>query len=176
MSQNILSSTSENRVQIGKRKQFLRFHLEPETNIMLPIEQVTEVLKISLTNIVPIPQMSTSIMGVYNWRGEILWTVDLGHLVGLNAWQEQRINPVNATVIILSYPNGSKTKGIHKKNLGLIINSVEDIEWCALDSIQSPPNKAIANTLAPFVTGYWLKPGGEMILVFDGNYLINSIN
>lgn len=175
MPQNLLNSTSENDFQIVERKQFLRFYLEPETTIMLPISQVTEVLKISLTKIVPIPRMSPYIIGVYNWRGEILWTVDLGHLVGLNTWQEQRINTANSTAIILSYPNGSKTKGLQKKSLGLIINSVDDIEWCDPNSIQPPPS-AINPALAPFVTGCWLKPGGEMILVFDGNSIINSIN
>ena len=174
MQQNLLNSTSENDSQIAERKQFLRFYLEPETTIMLPIAQVTEVLKISLTKIVPIPQMSPYIMGVYNWRGEILWTVDLGHLVGLNPWQEQRINAANSTAIILSYPNGSKTKSLQKKSLGLIINSVDDIEWCDPSFIQPPPS-ALTPALAPFVTGYWLKPGGEMILVFDGNSIINSI-
>ena len=176
MQQNILHSTPENKNEIAQRKQFLRFCLEPETTIMFPIEQITEVLKISLIKIVPIPQMSPPIMGVYNWRGEILWTVDLGHLVGLNSWQEQKINAANSTVIILSYPNSSKTKGIPKKSLGLIINSIDDIEWCDPLSIQPPPLSSLTPALAPFVTGYWLKPGGEMILVFDGNSIINSIN
>jgi len=80
-----------------KEEQFLRFHLEPETKIMLPIEQVTEVLKIDVGNIVPIPQMPSWVMGVYNWRGEILWIVDLGHLIGLNSWYQQENNTKDHT-------------------------------------------------------------------------------
>jgi positive phototaxis protein PixI len=175
MQQNFIDSVS-NPKKVAQEKQFLRFYIEPETTMMLPIEQVTEVLKISLTKIVPIPQMNPWIMGVYNWRGEILWTVDLGHLLGLNTWQEQQINNTNATAVILSFPNGSKAKGIEKKSLGLIIKNVEDIEWCDSSLIQPPPPSAITPALAPFTTGYWLKPGGEIILVLEGNSIINTMN
>lgn len=175
MQQNNLSSVIETEKN-NQEKQFLRFYLEPITTMMLPIEQVAEVLKISLNKIVPIPQMSPWIMGVYNWRGEILWTIDLGHLLGLNTWQEQEINNTNATAIILSFPNGSKAKGTEKKSLGLIIKNVEDIEWCNNELIQPPLISAITPALAPFVTGYWLKPGGEIILVLEGNSIINNMN
>ncbi|VEP18594.1 Chemotaxis signal transduction protein [Hyella patelloides LEGE 07179] len=176
MQQNFIDSVSDTPIKLAQRKQFLRFYLEPETTIMLPIEQITEVLKVSFNKIVAIPQMPPWIMGVYNWRGEILWTADLGHLLGLNTWQEQRINSTNSTVVILSYPSGSKAKSMQKKSLGLIINSVEDIEWCDPNLIQPPPPSAVTPTLAPFVTGYWLKPEGEMILVLDGNSIINAMN
>lgn len=64
-------------------EQFLRFHLLPDTTVLLPIQQLTEVLTIPRSQIVPIFQMPTWVMGAYNWRGEVLWIVDLGYLVGL---------------------------------------------------------------------------------------------
>ncbi|HEY9652883.1 MAG TPA: chemotaxis protein CheW, partial [Coleofasciculaceae cyanobacterium] len=67
-------------------EQFLRFHLLPNTTALLPIEQLTEVLTISRDQVVPIFHMPPWVMGVYNWRGEILWILDLGHLIGLTPW------------------------------------------------------------------------------------------
>ena len=98
-------------LQKNEEEQFLRFRLEPDTKVMLPIGQITEVLKIAIGNIVPIPEMPAWIMGVYNWRGEILWMLDLGHLIGLNSWYETGINTTNYTALVLSKDNRQKTKG-----------------------------------------------------------------
>ena len=162
-------------LQNRKEEQFLRFHLEPETKIMLPIEQVTEVLKIGIGNIVPIPQMPSWVMGVYNWRGEILWIVDLGDLIGLNPWYQQEVNAANYTAVVLSYGSQSNNSKKSQISLGLIMTRVEDIEWCNPDWIQSPPASAITSALAPFLRGYWVKPDGQIILVLDGDAIITAM-
>ena len=153
-----------------EEEQFLRFRLEPDTKAMLPIEQITEVLKIAVGNIIPIPEMPTWVMGVHNWRGEILWMLDLGHLIGLNSWYETGINATNYNALVLSQDNSQNTqaKSIQKTSIGLIITQVEDIEWCNLDLIQPPPTSAVSAELAPFLRGYWLKSDGETIWVLNG--------
>ncbi|GBF83604.1 chemotaxis signal transduction protein [Aphanothece sacrum FPU3] len=78
------SPTGETRNR-SSLEQFLRFDLVPDTTLMLPVAQLTEVLTVPLGQIVPIPHMPPWVMGIYNWRGEILWMVDLGHLLGLNS-------------------------------------------------------------------------------------------
>ena len=83
-------------------QQFLRFRLYPDTKVMLPIRQITEVLKIQFGQIVPIPQMQPWVMGVYNWRGDILWMLDLGDLIGLESWYQHQVNCSNYTAIVLS--------------------------------------------------------------------------
>ena len=162
-------------LQNRKEEQFLRFHLEPETKIMLPIEQVTEVLKIGVGKVVPIPQMPSWVMGVYNWRGEILWIVDLGHLIGLNPRYQQEVNATNYTAVVLSYGSKSNNSKKSQISLGLIMTRVEDIEWCNPDWIQSPPASAITSALAPFLRGYWVKPDGQIILVLDGDAIITAM-
>ncbi|MDJ0687442.1 MAG: chemotaxis protein CheW [Xenococcaceae cyanobacterium MO_188.B32] len=168
-SQNL--SSSRELLQLKKEEeQFLRFRLEPDTKVMLPIEQITEVLKIAVGNIVPIPEMPAWVMGVYNWRGEILWMLDLGHLIGLNSWYETGINATNYNALVLSQDNSknTKAKSMPKTSLGLIITQVEDIEWCNPALIQSPPASAISDELAPFLQGYWLKSDGETIWTLNG--------
>ena len=162
-------------LQNRQEEQFLRFYIEPETKIMLPIEQVTEVLKIGVSKIVPIPQMPSWVMGVYNWRGEILWIVDLGHLIGLNPWYRQELNGTNYTAVVLSYGSQSNNNKKSQISLGLIMTRVEDIEWCNPNLIQSPPASAITSALAPFLRGYWVKPDGQIILVLDGDAIITAM-
>ncbi len=79
-------------------------------------------------------------------------------------------------MIIISFSHGYQAKSMQKKSLGLIVNSIEDIEWCHPDFIQPPPSSAVTSASAPFVTGYWLKSGEQMILILDGNSIINSAN
>ncbi|MEM9272672.1 MAG: chemotaxis protein CheW [Cyanobacteria bacterium P01_F01_bin.143] len=172
--QNLVNSPTE-LLKDRQEEQFLRFHLEPETKIMLPIEQVTEVLKIDIGNIVPIPQMPSWVMGVYNWRGEILWIVDLGHLIGLDSWHQQEIKKTDHTAVVLSHKSKSDNQKKSQTSLGLIMTRVEDIEWCNSNLIQSPPTSAITSALAPFLRGYWVKPDGQIILVLDGDTIITAM-
>ena len=173
--ENFSNLATENIPQKIKEKKFLKFHLEPETKTMLPILDVTEVLKIPLGKIVPIPQMPPWVMGVYNWRGEILWTIDLGHLIGLYTWHQQQKNTTNYSVVVISSERKNQKKGTATSSLGLIVTQVEDIEWCNPDLIQSPPNSAVTTELAPFLEGYFINPDEQMILVLNGNAIISAM-
>ncbi|HEY9602692.1 MAG TPA: chemotaxis protein CheW [Allocoleopsis sp.] len=154
-------------------EQFLRFHLLPDTTALLPIQQMTEVLTIPRGQIVPIFQMPPWVMGAYNWRGEILWMVDLGHLVGLTPWHHQTISASAYTALVLQASSNSiKSHNAKSQMLGLVVNRVEDIEWCHADWIQSPPSSSVTPELVPFLRGYWLKSNGEMLVLLDGNAVI----
>ncbi len=161
--------------QVGQ--QFLRIHLLPDTAAMLPVQQMTEVLTIPIASVVPIPQMPAEVMGVYNWRGEILWIVDLGHLIGLTPLHQQATSRSNYTAVVIhstgqaSDKNQSSQK-TGRKTLGLLVNRLEDMEWCNPDEIQSPPLSAVTPQLVPFLRGYWLKSNGEILVVLDGNSII----
>lgn len=154
-------------------QQFLRMHLLPDTTAMLPVQQTTEILTIPIAQVVPIPHMPAWVMGVYNWRGEILWMVDLGQLIGFGSLHQQATSRSNYTVVVI-HSSGQPGKQQDnqkkaKKMLGLLVSRVEDIEWCNPDEIQSPPLSAITPELVPFLRGYWLKSNGEILVVLDSN-------
>lgn len=159
-------------------QQFLRFHLLPETTALLPLHQMTEVLTIPVHQIVPIPHMPAWIMGVYNWRGEILWIVDLGHLLGLSPLYQQTLNRSTYTAIVIHSAQqvGGKQRVSSqitgRKMLGLVVAQVEDMEWCAPNVIQSPLQSDVTPELVPFLRGYWMKSNGEMPIVLDGGSIL----
>ncbi len=168
--------TTEQTAAVGE--QFLRFHLLPDTNAILPLQQMTEVLSIPIAQVVPIPHMPIWVMGVYNWRGEILWIVDLGQLIGLAPLYQQATSRSTYTAIVIhsskqvakKQQTGSQKTG--KKMLGLLVNRLEDMEWCNPDEIQSPPLSAVTSELVTFLRGYWLKSNGEILVVLDGDSII----
>ncbi len=156
--------------------QYLRFYLEPNTTALLPVQQLTEVLTIPISQIVPIFNMPAWVMGVYNWRGEILWMVDLNHLVGLTPWYQQTSSSsVHSVVVLYLRSNNPKSGNIKSKMLGLVVNRIEDIEWCNSDLIQSPPSSTVTPELVPFLRGYWLKSNREMLAILDGEAILAAM-
>lgn len=165
------------------QQQFLRFHLEPDTEAMIPVSQLSEVLTIALGQIVPIPHLPPWVLGVYNWRGEILWMVDLGHLLGLTPWHQQSTRRSHYRTIILNgdigYNEKQRKSGFKSQDrnqmLGLVVNQVEDIEWCNPDDIQSPPTASVSAKLIPYLRGFWVKPNGDIITTLDGQSIVANI-
>lgn len=156
-------------------EQFLRLHLVPNTSILLPIQQLVEVLKIPTHAIVPLPHLPAWVMGVYNWRGEILWVVDLGHLCGLTPWYQQGSNvSVHSTVILQAGARKASSLS-REQTLGLVVNRVEDIEWCNTDLIQSLPPFSINSQLERLLRGYWWKSHGDMLAILDGEAILGAM-
>ncbi|MFM7887727.1 MAG: CheW domain-containing protein, partial [Pseudanabaena sp.] len=63
-------------------EQFLTFSLVPDQQALLPTKQLLEIVKVDLSQITAIAGISTNVMGVYNWRGDVIWMVDLASLLG----------------------------------------------------------------------------------------------
>lgn len=158
----------------AQTEQFLRVSLVPNTNLMINLTQITEVLTIPVEKIVPVPGMPPWTMGVYNWRGEILWMVDLGHLVGLTPWHQQNYTKSNHQGIVIHAGSKKESQNTGER-LGLIVSQVEDIEWCNPDEIESPPAATVTPELVPFLRGYWVKANGEIIIVIDAETVMAAL-
>ena len=157
-------------------QQFLKFDLDLDIKAMLPIKQITEVLKIQRDRIVPLPQMPSWVMGVYNWRGDILWTIDLGHFMGFTPWYQRDTNFSDHNAIILSpYKNQLQNNSEKNLSLGLVINQIEDLENCNLHQIQAPDTKAETSSITNYLIGYWLQADGEIVSVLNGQKIIAAM-
>ena len=159
------------------RQQFLKFYLDSDTAALLPVAHLTEVLKVPIETVVPIPHMPEWVMGIYNWRSEILWMVDLAKLVGLSSWHQSSARSAVYTAIVLNV--ASAEEGVTPDNpgtpVGLIVSGADDIEWCNPDDLQFPPSMSISPTLAAFLRGYWLKSDEEMLAVLDSKAIVAAM-
>lgn len=151
-------------VSATEKEPFLQFYLEPDTTALLPLQQSAEVISISRKEIVPIFFMPAWVTGVYNLRGEILWVIDLGHLLGLTPYYPQISGSASLTTIVLNgTPSCATPAKVRNPMLGCLVSQLEAIEYC--DSRQIQP--LLTGTALPFVQGYWSKSNDERLAVLD---------
>jgi positive phototaxis protein PixI len=136
------------------RQRLLSFPLGVRGNSLLPLEQITEILRINLSDILRVPETPSCVLGAYNWRGDMLWLVDLEQLIGCSPLREQcsRNNCQPTTVIV-------RMRGF---NVGLVVRQVNDIELHDLQELLPPKQGLFAKELLPFIEGYL--PEGSTVL------------
>ncbi|MDR9403049.1 MAG: chemotaxis protein CheW [Halothece sp. Uz-M2-17] len=159
-----------------RTESLIRFHLVPDTTALLTISQLSEVLKVDTRQLVPLPKLPSWVMGIYNWRGEILWVVDLGGLLGLTPLPEQPLATTRLPLLVLR----AQDEAGNRKNLGLIVENVEGITRIDPSSIQSPPESTFTPELSRVLRGYSLTSDGEMLMVLSAEAIFaqmpNSIS
>ena len=115
-------------------------------SILIPSQQVIEIISLTLSQISPVPDVESPVMGIYPWRGEILWVMDGNALLGEFAIHEQRDRiPVRYSVLII------QESGEH---LGILVPSVGDLVRLdidsSMDSQQHPPIVDLQDTIRLF--------------------------
>lgn len=173
---SISPQDSATKSPIGSGEQFLRLRLVGNLPILLPIQQLTEVLTIPESQVIPIPHMPAWVMGVYNWRGEILWMIDLGHLCGLDPWYQHSTNRSAHPAVVLNITAPTHPALSKGQMLGLVVNQVEDIDWCKPDAVQSLPSSTTGAKPILFAKGYWQKTENETLAILDGKTILDAIS
>lgn len=157
-------------------EQFLRLQIGAEIPVLFPIQQIAEVLIVPDSQVMPIPHLSASVMGVHNWRGEILWVVDLGHLCGFQPWHELPLHRSAHAAVILNLAQLSTHSRFAKgQMLGLVVQHIEEIEQFALDTVQPLPPVPVPAPLAQFSAGYWQKPDQTVLAILDSAALLSAL-
>lgn len=136
-----------------QKKKFLHLNLSNNLAALVKVEDIAEVLHIPKSEILPIPQMPQCVLGIYNWRDEMLWNIALDNLLGLSP-----VNPLDlaATLSVI-------VAAIEGQYLGLVVTQVNEIEWHDLDAIQPPRAQLFPAQVLPFMQGY-LSDCGTIIL------------
>ncbi|MBW4657814.1 MAG: chemotaxis protein CheW [Drouetiella hepatica Uher 2000/2452] len=158
-------------------EQFLRLRLL-NTPVLLSVGQMTEVLTVPIGQIVPIAHMPTWVMGVYNWRGEVLWMVDLCHLCGLAPWYEQQAVSAHAAVVLqirLPASPASRSASAKSRTLGLVVSQIGEMEWCDPHQIQALSLSAATPEITQFLRGYWWNLSDDMLAVLDGEAIAEAM-
>ncbi|MGH7998673.1 MAG: chemotaxis protein CheW [Brasilonema sp.] len=128
---------------------FLRFPLGLEDCVLLPLEQIAEIIRVNLVEILPVPEMSGCILGICNWRGKMLWLLDLNHFVGYSVLTIG-VTPIAIVVMV------------NEQAIGLVVPQVDDIELHDLRQLQKASAGLFPPKLLPFVLGSL--PNGSTVL------------
>jgi positive phototaxis protein PixI len=132
-------------------QRLLRFPLGREDSALLPLAQIAEIFRVNVEDILPVPEMPSCVLGIFNWRGEMLWLIDLDHLLGYPPLSLMTATPMAVVVQSNSQP------------LGLVVSQVNDIE---LHDLQKLTNAAIGlfpPKLLPFVLGALPEGSGTVL-------------
>jgi positive phototaxis protein PixI len=142
-------------------EKFLRFQLGEEGIALLPLSIIKQVMQVSPSEILSVPQMPNSVMGIYNWRGEMLWLVDIGQVLGFP--------PVRATSPQQS-AGGLMTIAIEveDKVLGLVVQQINDIERHKLQEMNLPAIGLFSPEVLPYLQGYLIGGQQEVLMVLNG--------
>lgn len=147
------------------KEKFLSLNLGAKDTAVISLETITEVFQVSLADICSVPQMPNCVLGIYNWRGEMLWLVDLEEMLGY-APLLQGTNSLSHLMAVVLEREG--------KYLGLLVRSLMDIEWLDINQIKPVSAELFYPSMSPFLKGYFINDGDEMILNLDATAIIQS--
>lgn len=150
---------------LESQQKFLSFHLGTRDTAVISLENITEVLPVSLGDICSVPQMPNCILGVYNWRDEMLWLVDLEEMLGYPPLP-QAANLLTKMIAIVLEENG--------KYLGLLVRQLMDIEWLDTHQMKAPSAELFSQSISPFLQGYFINDEERMIFNLDADAIIHS--
>ena len=143
-----LNSQNNSQTQYQQARKFLRFYLgvDNHTNLsmtnrdlaLLEAEIVTEVIKISPQEILPVPQMPYCVLGIYSWRSEMLWVVDLENLLGyppaLNNADE------DSTILVMVVQ-------VQGQSMGLVVSQIDNIIEQNLEEFKSSSSEIFSEDI-----------------------------
>ena len=111
-------------------------------------------------------------MGVYNWRGEILWIVDCARLLGLhlpgtaavkNRRSVDRYRHFQPTIVVAS----NTTASSETKTIGLAVDEIAEIEGYEIDLTICPSGEGANPDIAAWIKGYGTSITGEKLAILD---------
>ncbi len=135
-------------------ERLLRFPLGREDSALLPLEQIAEIIRVNVAEILPVPEMPSCVLGICNWRGTMLWLIDLNHLVGYPPlFQQQQVLLTPMAMVIQSKDQA----------VGLVVQQVNDIELHELQKLQPTAPGILPSKLLPFALGVLPQGNGPVL-------------
>lgn len=131
-----------------QRQRLLRFSLSEQDSVLLPLEQITEILQVNVVDILSIPELPDCILGICNWRGEMLWLIDFPQVTGHLSPFQQELRLTSLLVLVVQ---------INQQFVGLSVTQVNDVELHDLQQLQPALPGLVSPGLLPLVWG--LLPG-----------------
>lgn len=140
----------------------LPFYVSRQDTASLPLDDIEEVIKLSIREILPVPNLPDRVLGIYNWRSEMLWLVDLGQQLGFPSpiITPHVLETIWAIVI-----------RVDGKLLGLGIPQLIEVETHSLKDLQQPTENLFATPLRSFLKGYLIR---SRRLVLEAKALIQD--
>jgi purine-binding chemotaxis protein CheW len=144
----------------GDEEQLVSFKLGKGT-FAVKVANVREIVKVQ--DITRIPKMPEYVEGVMNLRGQITTVIDLKKRFNIETGDDKG-RTAQSRIIVAE---------IGDNQLGIVVDSVEDVMRVPLQSISAPPKTLASGVDTAFLTGICKMPD-KLIMLLDLNNLIES--
>ncbi len=134
---------------------------------LLEAEVVTEVITVSVSEILSVPQMPYCVLGIYSWRSEMLWIVDLENLLGY----PPSFDPSHETILVMIVQ-------IEGQSLGLVIPQIDNIVEQNLAHFKAPSSEIFSEDVLAFLNGYLTDKNNNIVMLIKAEEVFHffSIN
>ncbi|MGF1517447.1 MAG: chemotaxis protein CheW [Nodosilinea sp.] len=168
---------------------FLQITLDGDLPLLLPGTNLVEIMKLPLGQVVPMFQMPPWVVGLYNWRGDLLWVADGGHFVGLAPWYRQAEAATRHTVVVIKPPyvapeGANQLVDESPLTLGLVVSAVDAMVTYPAAALQPVPDLgALPETsaarltpdLLPLLQGCCMDSSGQPQLILNGTAMLTAM-
>jgi positive phototaxis protein PixI len=149
--------------QLGKSEKVHKSAIQGDI-ALLDAEIVTEVIAISPQDILPVPQMFYCVLGIYGWRSEMLWIVDLENLLGYPPPLDGA-NPHKELLVMVVQVQG--------QSIGLVVSGIDNLTEHDLSKFKSSSTEIFSEDVLPFLHGYFTNSDNDIIMLIDAEEIFN---
>jgi positive phototaxis protein PixI len=139
---------------------FLRFRLDDQTTAVVPMHQTQEAIVLPVGRVSVIPNLPSSVLGLFNRRSSLLWLVDLPEILGFEPIDRHRHTYDIALIKVGSNP------------LAVAVQSIQGVVRFTQEEIKSPIG-SFNPALTPYLCG-WILQEQELVLVLDPEAIITA--
>jgi positive phototaxis protein PixI len=148
------------------QQRFLGFTIGDSLNALIPLMNLQATIKISLSEILSVPQMNESLLGIINYGGKATWVVDLAHLMG---GAEYARKPGTTTGMGLLFQ-------VQNETVALSIDRVGTIETYDLQNCLPIGESMFTDRMRLFLAGYFIDAEQQSRVVIDLDRVVNSLS
>ena len=149
--------------QLGKSEKTHKSSVEGDI-ALLDAEIVAEVITISPQDILPVPQMFYCVLGIYGWRSEMLWIVDLENLLGYPPPLDENNFHKELLVMVIQFQGQS---------MGLVVSAIDNLIERDLAKFKSSSAEIFSEDIIPFLHGYFTGSDNDIIMLIDAEEIFN---
>jgi positive phototaxis protein PixI len=146
-------------------QRFLGFTVGDSLNALIPLVNLQATIKISLSEILPVPEMNESLLGIINYGGKATWVVDLAHLMGGSGYL--RTSEVATGMGMLFQ--------VQNETVALLIDRVGTIETYDLQQCLPIGEAMFSDRMRLFLSGYFIDTDQKSRVVIDLQQVVKSI-
>jgi twitching motility protein PilI len=141
---------------------YLRFFIESGEEFAFSAMGVREVLSLTPDQITPVPNVSPLLMGVLNFRGQVIWVADIGQFLG--SAKLLNVERTEISIIVIE---------AQELTVGLAVAQVRGMEWLRIDAL-IPPSSSATDSMFPFLKGEWQGVSERPLRLLDPTSILRS--